>query len=53
MGNERKITNYDLGGKRQTAVVAFNTILFQRLSQLDVHISHLISEPESAWNVNL
>jgi hypothetical protein len=52
MGNERKIMNYDLGVKRQTAVVVFITILFQRLSQLGVCISQLRSEPESTWNAN-
>ena len=44
--------NYDLGVKRQTAVVALITILFQRLSQLGVCISQLRSKPESAWNPN-
>jgi hypothetical protein len=44
--------NYDLGVKRQTAVVAFITILFQRLSKLGIRIFQLRSEPESAWNAN-
>jgi hypothetical protein len=43
---------YDLGVKRQTAAVAFITILFQRLSQLGVCTSQLRLEPESAWNAN-
>jgi hypothetical protein len=52
MGNERKIMNYDLGVKRQTAVVDFITILFQRLSQSGVCISQLRFELGSAWNAN-
>ena len=42
--------NNDLGEMRQTAVVDFFMILFQRLSYLGVCISQMRSKPESAWN---